>query len=368
MICIVIGLVCFMILVIFHTLYSKSMKVELLAICSISIILGFGVITLIDYKSQTDDVEIWSGKIIDVKHTEEYDIWIPPREETYTTTNSKGKTETHTRTIAGYWEHHKAKNSIETTDNGTMSVSATLDGREFTDDFVNSTSELEKYYPIGKATATTHTYENKLKASYSVFKNKDIKLSDYKGLPEYPSNVNNELTIDRLIGKFENKKVLSKKLDDINTRLNDTDNPKNKQKIKSYKQVNLMMINFGEKSEDYGWALQDYWKNGAKNDFVVTFGTDSKGKITWCHAFSWTDVEILKSDVREYIIGKNVKEFDKCIDDIGNMVENKFDRKQFKDFDYIQVDVSSTARVVMISLFVIMCLVYCFVDDKKYKI
>lgn len=359
---IIIGLTCFIIVAILHTVCTKDIDVTMIGICSLAVIISFGLTTLFDYKNQTDDVEIWSGKVIDVEHKEEWNEYHPPKVETYTTTDSNGKTVTKTRTKAGYWEHHYAENHIETTDKGRFSVKRVPDGRKLTDDFVNSDKELEQYFPIGKPTSSAHTFENKLKASYSVFKHKEISLKDYEGLPEYPEDTNDNLTVNRLFGNFKNKDKVSQRLDEINTRLNDTDNPKNIDKVKSYKQVNLMLVNFGDKSEDYGYALQDYWKNGAKNDFVVTFGTDSKGKIIWTHAFSWTDAEILKTDVREYIIGTNVKDMIKSVDDVADMIEEKFNRKEFKEFDYIQVEVSTTAKVVMFAMFVIICLVYCFAD------
>lgn len=337
---------------------TKRVNVKVLGICILISVLLDIIIIAVDYRIQTDDNEIWSGQITKVEHREEWDEWIPPRTETYTETNSKGKTITKTRIISGYWEHHDAENYITTSDNGTESVYKTLDGKSFNDSFVNSTKELEEYYPIGKPTASIHTYENKLRASYSIFKHKDIDLKDFENMPEYPCKNNKYLTVNRIIGEFKNKDRLNKHLDLVNTKLNNTDNVNNKNKTKGYKQVNLMFVNFGDKSENYGYALQDHWKNGAKNDFVITFGVDKNNKPTWCYVFSWTDVEVLKIDVREYIMSKrDLNNFEDVIDDIALMIEKKFDRKQFKDFNYIQIETITISRIFMLLILVICCVV-----------
>ena len=363
---VMIGMICFIMFVIFRAFCSKEMDMGKILLCGLILLGAMSMVVYTDYRAQTDDTEIWSGKIVNVEHAEEWDEWHPPRTETYTETDSKGKTVTKTRVIAGYWEHHNATNYIETTDEGSIRVDKVPDGRRLNDDFVNSTKELEGFYPVGSPTASLHTYENKLRASYSIFKHKDIDLDEYSGLPEYPSEVTSRYSVNRLIGKFKDSDKLNLHLDNVNTRLNDTNNPNNKEKVKSYKQVNLMFVNLGDKPEDYGWALQDYWKNGAKNDFVVTFGTDKSGKITWSHVFSWTDVEILKTDVREYMIGKNVKDFKPVIDGVADLVEKKFDRKQFAEFDYIQVDVLPSGRNIIFVLVLVACVAYYIIDKEDF--
>lgn len=364
---VIIGMVCFILFVIILSFYHKDMYLENILGCGLVLLGVMSLIVHMDYKSQTDDTEIWSGKIVSVEHKEEWDEWHEGYWESYSETDSKGNTVTKERWIEGYWEHHNATNHIKTTDEGTIRVRRVPDGRKLDDNFVNSTKELEEYYPIGSPTASLHTYENKLKASYSIFKHKEVNLEDYKDLPEYPNEVTSRYSVNRLIGKFKDSDKLNLHLDNVNTRLNDTNNPNNKENIKSYKQVNLMFVNLGDKSEDYGWALQDYWKNGAKNDFVVTFGTDKSGKITWCHPFSWTDVEILKTDVREYMIGKDTKNFKPVIDGVADLVEKKFDRKQFAEFDYIQIDLLTRGKVMIAISVIVACGAYFVLDsNKKY--
>lgn len=335
-------------------IFKYKVEIGNVLVGALILLISYGAIIAIDFTSKTTSTEIWSGKIVSVKHTEEWDEWHEEVTETYTTTDSNGNSVTKTRTIPGYWEHHYATNYVKTTDNGNFKVYETPDGKILDDNFVNSTKELEKYFKIGAPTASKHTYENKIKSSYSIFKNRDINLEDYPDLYKYPSKSTKYLSVNRLLGNFKDKENKSKLLDEINSNLNDTDNPKNKDKVKGYKQVNLVLVNFGDKSEDYGYALQDYWENGAKNDVVVTFGTDKNGKPTWSHVFSWSEVEILKSDIREVIMATEDinSEFNTTLEKISDMIEKKFSRREFAEFDYIQIELSMISKVLLVAVLI----------------
>lgn len=323
------------------------------------------LIALIDISSAATDYEVYSGKIINVEHVEEWDEWIPPREETYTETDSKGNTVAKTRIIPGYWEHHYATNYITTSDDGTHNVNKTPDGRTLNDSFVNSTEELQQYFPIGSPTASVHTYENKVQASDSLYKNEEIDIEDYKNLPEYPSTVKADLSISRIVGDVPNKEEAVIRLNQLNTELNDTNNANNIENTKSYKQCNLIFVNLGDVPQDYGFALQNYWENGNKNDFIVTFGMKD-GEVTWCYPISWTEVESLKTDVKHYMMNTGkIEDFVPITEDIAQMVERKFKRKEFADFDYIQVRVSLGAKIGIGLITLISCAVILFSTEVR---
>ena len=349
-----------------YKISTKSKIVTTLVVAivvSITLSLIYGIIYLIDINAQTTDTEIWSGQIISVEHKEEWDEFHPAWDETITKTDSKGKTYTETIHHKAYTEHHKATNYIEMSDQGGEYVYETLDGKKFTDNFVNSNEELEKYYPIGMPTASFHTYENKVQASYSVFKHKEINLDDYKGkLFEYPNETKN-YNIVRVLGDFPNFEKVNSEVNKYNTLLNDTNNPNNIEGKKSYKQVNLILINMGNVPIEYAYAQQDYFENGNKNDFIITFGTDSKNNITWCYPFSWSEVERLKIDVRDYILDleKLDNDFYKKIPDIAKMIEDQYVRKQFADFSYLTVEISKVGKVFMYIFLTIGIVIYSFV-------
>jgi hypothetical protein len=302
------------------------------------IMLGIGlvlylIIIAIDYSVQTTDVEVWSGTIVDWKHDEEWDEWHPP--VTTCTTDSKGNQSC--TTTPGYWEHHYAENYIKTTDNGWTYVDKLPDGTDMDDDYPNKTEELKKYWKAGTPTASTHSYTNKVQASYSVFKHEDIDLKDFEDLPEYPDKVRDKLYIDRFVGNVPNKKEVNKLLSEWNAKLGHS------------KQVNIIFVNLGSnKPMEYGFALQDKWEGGNKNDFVVSFSMDKNGNIEWVYPFSWSEVETLKLDIKDYMMtyGK-VDDFKPIIDEVAEKIEKDFVRKEFADFSYLHIDVSTTANVFL---------------------
>ena len=342
--------------------FISKIKTSVVAVIGVSVVLFllYGIIYLIDINFQTMDTEIWSGQIISVEHKEEYDEYHPAWDETVTRTDDKGNTYKEIIHHDAYTEHHDATNYINFSDQGGEYVYKTLDGKKFTDDFVNSNEELEKYYPIGMPTASFHTYENKVQASYSVFKHKEINLDDYKGkLFEYPNETKN-YNIVRVLGDFPNFKKVNSEVNKYNTLLNDTNNPNNTEGKKSYKQVNLILINMGNVPIEYAYAQQDYFENGNKNDFIITFGTDDKNNIVWCYPFSWSEVERLKIDVRDYILdlGKLDNNFYKKIPDIAKMIEDQYIRKQFTDFNYLIVEISKVGKGFMYFLLIVGILTY----------
>ena len=297
-------------------------------------IIGVLIIRAIDIDAKTTDREVWSGEIIDVCQTEEYDETV-----TYTTTDKDGKTHTSTRI-----EHHMADNYIETSDNGKVYVNKSLDGKiRFNDDFPNTDKELQKFYPIGMPTASVHSYENKVKNSYSIYKSNDIALNDFPGLPDYPLESENEIQIDRFLGPIKNKDVVIERINSINSFLNNKNNKK---------QVNLIVVNFQDKPFEYGQALQDHWEGGNKNDFVIVLGSKDD-IVTWCYPFSWADdeeSEKLKIVIRDYLKDSSLDNLPKSLDFVENNINQSFTRKQFADFDYIEVDISIAAYIIALIL------------------
>lgn len=347
--------VIFIALICIIRIFQNKLENSLLPIACIIVIIINGIIISIDYKVQTNCTEIWSGKIIKVKHIEEWDEWIQEQGHT----DNKGK---YIVDIQAHWEHHDAENYITTSDNGSTYVSNTPDGNRFTDYFVNSDDELAMYYPIGTPTSSTHTYQNKVQASDSIYKTRDIDLKQYPNLPKYPEK-NENLSIQRFIGEIDNKKEVLKEIDKINTTLNDTSNPNNEEGTKSYKQVNVIFVNLGDVTEDYAYALQNVWKNGNKNDFIIAFGVDSNNKVSWCQPITWSEVESLKTDVRNYMLDKsNLSNFVSTVDDIGDIVEKQFVRKEFSDFNYINIEVSGAAKLFIVLFTLIESLAIIFRD------
>lgn len=318
----------------------------------------------IDYAVKTTDTEVWSGVIEDWDHEEEWDEWVPP--ETVCTTDSKGNQSCTTK--PGYMIHHPATNRVKTTDDGWKSVSRAPDGRKMDDYWPNTTKELKKLFPEGTATASTHTYTNKVQSSYSLYKHPDIDLDEFKDLPSYPDKVRDTFYIDRLIGSVPKKKQAQITLNEENARLNVMiPAPDKPGKKRSYKQVNLIFVNLGDGTTiDHGYALQDAWEGGNKNDFVVAFSMDKKGDVAWAHPFSWSEVEKLKLDVKGYMESlKGTTDFSSVITDVSAEVENQFKRKEFADFNYLQIELSLATYIIISILLGLVTVAYIFLTKRR---
>lgn len=341
-------LIAFIIAITIFEMYFAKVKGEKLLLDLVLVVISLTLIGLIfwlDFRAQTTSKEIWSGKIIGWEHKEEWDEWHPP----VTTCSGSGKNRSCT-TTPGYWEHHDAENYIKTTDDGWVSVYELPNGKKMNDSYPNETEELKKYWKAGTPTASFHSYENRVKASYSVFKHEGINLEDFPDLPDYPDDVRDRLYVDRIFGKVPNKEKSLQKLDEWNTYLNKlVPDPKNKDKKMSYKQVNLIFVNVGENKDiKYGHALQDKWQGGNKNDFVVSFSMDKDGKVKWVYPFSWSEVEILKLEVSDYMMSLGeIKDFVPVVDHVSAQIEEKYERKEFSDFNYLHIDLSSWAQFFM---------------------
>ncbi|MGQ7884284.1 hypothetical protein [Paenibacillus sp. WC2504] len=325
----------------------------------LAVILFAGVVAS-DFFLRTVDTEVWSGAVTDWEHKEEWDEWIAGSEEC--STDSRGHKSCTKE--PGHYEHHEAVNKLKTSDNGWFEVRRSMDGRtRFTDRSPNSAAELAKYFPPGTPSASVHLYVNKVRGSYSLFKHSDIDLKDYPDLPEYPSFVSEVLHVDRIVGNVPNRQNALAALAAWNTELNkavpDPDRPG---ETKSWKQVNLIFVNMGTNlPEAYGYALQDKWKNGNKNDFIVSFSPASDGSMKWVHAFSWSEVDMLKLEVQDYMTEQGYgKDFVPIVDHVAQMVADQFVRKQFADFNYLQIEVSETSTYIIwgLEMFVLLFYVY----------
>jgi hypothetical protein len=172
---------------------------------------------------------------------------------------------------------------------------------------------------------TKHSYENRIKASNSVFKFQDVDPKKF-GLFEYP-DVTNYYNQNCILGNGGITQPVA------NLQLN-----KWNAKFGAAKQIRVFILVFRNQPVEAGFEQECYWKGGNKNEFVVTLGVNDKDEITWCHPFSWTEVEILKIEVREAIAKQNVTlNLEKIVQDLTPRLQ-AFKRKSFKDFEYLTVE------------------------------
>jgi len=322
-------------------------------------------------KSLTNDTEYWGDLIKQAKYYEPYSIW---DHETCTRqvacgTDSKGNTKYCSESYdCSHLDSHSARWEVITVTGWEISISEDFYKRLvkrfgvnicFQDmhrerecgfgDYVVKDGDMyyvewDKTPQTSYAAAKTHTYENKVQCSRSVFNFQDIKPEEVKkaGLYDYPDVKNYEVATILGAGKnFANLDSAEIKLHYLNGDLG----PK--------KQARVWILIFYDKPLNTGKLQEIYWKGGNKNEFVVTIGLDKQNQVSWCYPFSWTDKSEVKIETREYVVNQKTLNLVKLSDYLYKELNDKWVRKQFKDFSYLTVEPPLWALIVAFVLQII---------------
>jgi hypothetical protein len=173
------------------------------------------------------------------------------------------------------------------------------------------------------------SYTNKIRASHSVFKFEDITEKEVAkwSLYEYPE-----------VSDYKQKVVLGKKVDGRTERklqyINGYYGPK--------KQFKLFILFFKNQSMDVVNKQRSYWEGGNKNEFVVCIGVDNSGRFEWVDAFSWMSKPALEVEVEEFISRTEDVKLKKFADWLPSQVDAHWKRRDFNDFEYLQMELTET--------------------------
>lgn len=205
----------------------------------------------------------------------------------------------------------------------------TIDGNLFETHWDGSEKRLQPYTKI-------HSFENRVKASSSLFSY--IKVENVKRLGLYPyPKLQNHLEDTSLLGVYNYEADI--KLQKMNARLGES------------KQVRIWVIVFHEKPREQGNLQEAYWVGGKKNEVVITLSIDKEGNIQWCYPFCWnpngnTSNTEMKAEIRDTLTGKKLDLVNQ-LDFIQDRVKEKFKRKSFKEFEYLSVEKPFIAVVLL---------------------
>ena len=193
---------------------------------------------------------------------------------------------------------------------------------------------------IEKAKTVTykHRYENRIKSSRSIFKFEDISKeeADSIGLYDY-----------RDIYELDQTPIMGIKF------------PKEQEHyirwINGYyginKQFRIYMLFFKDKNESIVEKQRSFWQGGNKNELVVCVGYEKDSingiSVRWCNCFSWCDSPVLEVETRNWIM-ENGLDLKKYAEFISLVIEKKWVRKNFEDFNYVSVELSDTQYIAML--------------------
>jgi len=197
-----------------------------------------------------------------------------------------------------------------------------------------------------EAVTTAHTYENRVQASNSIFRFQDVDPKDVAtyGLYQHPGISN--YSSPALLGF--NSPAAERALQVINARLG------------ARKQVRVYLLVFRDKPIEAGALQQRYWQGGNKNEFVMTVGIDKAGAVLWAFPFSWSEREGLKIDARNHIMEQPRFDPVEYATWLRPQILRQWQRKRFRDFNYLTVEPPTWAVVTTYLLTTIVTVVIAF--------
>ena len=135
-------------------------------------------------------------------------------------------------------------------------------------------------------------------------------------------------------------------------------------------QIRVFLMFYYNKSRSIVKEQQSYWMGGNKNELVLCFGLDSiSKKIKWVDAFSWSDKPTFEVNFRSHYIGKDKLNLEELANWTETNIPKYWQRKHFKDFDYIDVDLSSTQQIWLFSIILLVSIglsVYVVLNNYDY--
>jgi len=302
--------------------------------------------------AQVADAEFWGGWATKAEYYEDWDEEVSCRHPRYTT-DSKGNSH-----FAGYYhlydvDYHPPYWQIVDS-NGLVVYICQGNYRRLTGQFNNEnfvdlhrryhSNDGDKYvttWPGSRETlepvVTQHTYINKVQASSSIFNFPKIDPKKVQ-LFEYPG-IDGDAHQACILGDVGPQVVQAEKyLQYWNAILGTT------------KQAKIFVLLFKNKQMRAAMDQEAYWKRGNKNELIVCIGIDDQYNTQWSYVFSWTEVEILKVEVKNLALDQKVLDLPTLVERVGPLVQEKWIRKHFRDFDYLSIDPPTWAVVLVFVL------------------
>ena len=314
----------------------------------------FNIVAVCDIHSKTHDTETWSGKLSSATHYaawKEYYEYAVYRTEYYTVSvsNSNGKgshSEERSRRVFDHWEpttrwHQDAYRCWSTIDTdynielGMYTYIVKKFGSEVSVAGDRTTSEHNSRMlegdpndyqarnisnwiePVTKEVA----FENRIKATPNLFSYSAVPTN----IPVYnwPNNPNWNVS-DRVMGTAIGM-IHTLKFDQLNARLG------------AAKKVNLIIIGFGDKSEDMGHYQESKFIGGRKNDLVITYGGGSTtNHAAWCYVFGFTEQNIVKQNIETILLTNPIN--DDILSKIETEVGLNYRIEDWTKFNYISIE------------------------------
>lgn len=301
-----------------------------------------GIMHFIAITGMTSDEETWSGVITKVSY---HPYWVERYTEHHSETvrDSKGNSHTRTWTTIEYDTHHEhwiAHRDFGTY-NDTQNIEESLfneithkfggkiveDGKQSYNHFDGTKSSGDRniysaynnkgyIYPV----TINRSFENRIKASPTVFS--FVKVPTNINVYPWPSNPD-WMHSSRLLGTAT-VFLDTYKWDCMNSYLG----PR--------KQVNVILVGFGNQPAEYGQWQQAKWIGGKKNDLVICFGRATRNEpAQWAYVFGWTEKELVKKNLETIFTENPIN--NNIIPLVVEEISKNYTIKDWSKFDYITI-------------------------------
>ena len=310
----------------------------------------------------TRDTEYWGSIVEDARYYEAWDEYIHQTcTRTYACgTDANGNTQYCTETYdCSYVEYHSEYWEINTTSGERFNISESYynilvrqfgmkpqfqdmhrdyhynDGDMYWVKWDGSKEDAEPMF-------SKHTYKNKVQASDDVFNFPDVDTSEISmyGLYQYPEfNGSASNNYPSILGYSDN---------DAQAELhywNGLLGPR--------AQCRIWILVYDYPTNQAGLTQEALWKGGNKNELVVTIGIDTDSTVIWCYPFTWSEVQVLPVNIRTFVEAQGKLNLMDVVNYVGTESKDKFVRKEFEDFEYLEVQ-PPTWTVVTSFIFVLL--------------
>lgn len=117
-------------------------------------------------------------------------------------------------------------------------------------------------------------------------------------------------------------------------------------KLGPEKQVKMFILLYYNQPYEAALIQESYWQGGNKNEFILCVGLDNANKPQWSKVISWSEDEDLKVRVQDFAASQKTLDLVKIVDFMVPAVRKQFHRKEFKVFDYLQVEPPTWAYIL----------------------
>lgn len=193
----------------------------------------------------------------------------------------------------------------------------------FADVTINGPEDHDKFILISQE----NSYTNKIKNSNSIYRSVKVSKKEAKelGLYEWPTCV--EYDVPCILSHHL---PVPKELDKLYRRFNALVAPE--------RQMRLFILLFdGNMPMEVAEKQRAYWKGGNKNEFTICLGVDSDEYIRWVYSFSWSAENLVEIEVNQWFLNHRKLDLYGFLNWFS-FEFLKWERRQFKDFKYIRVE------------------------------